>query len=162
MELKKFIEKIKVNKSKNSLIDLTYDILTLEELMIESSEPVKEINQLGNVLKSSFMLIFENKVEINHKEIPDLDLEHWKNSIKKYKVKNAISKDVYLYTLRNSLKNLIKSCETKDDLSIKIYLFELIIKTFLYIDYLDLSIDTILEKIVKNIVPIKSIEKEEK
>jgi hypothetical protein len=160
MELKKFIEKVKTIKTKNSLLDLAYDILLLEELIVESAVPTKEINQLGDVLKSSFVIVSENKIEINNKENPDLDLDNWKNSIGKYRLTNPVSKEVYLYTLRNSLKNLMKSIEDKDEVSIKVFIFELIIKTFLYIDYLDFSIDSILENKIKLFLPVKIVEKE--
>lgn len=161
MELKKFIEKVKTCKTKSSLLDLTYDILLLEELIVESSDIPKEIEQLGTVLKSAFVIIVENKIDVNNKDYPDLDLDNWKNSIKKYKLKNSVSKDIYLYTLRNSLKNLIQAMEVKNEVSIKTFIFELIIKTFLYIDFLDLSIDSIMENKAK-LIPIQKVEKEEK
>lgn len=160
MELKKFIERIKNIKSKTTLLDLVYETLKLEELLIENAgDTSRHIKQLGEVLYQSFLLTVESKIDINDKNNKDLDLDNWKNNLKKYKLVNKVEKEIYLYTIRNTLKNLIPVIDTKDELSIKVYLFELIIKTFLYIDYLDLSIDTILEAKLKTIkVPEKKEE----
>jgi hypothetical protein len=162
MELKKFIEKVKTFKPKNSLLDLTYNILVLEETLTEYVEPTREIRCLGEVLKAGFVLLIENKLEINNKENPDWDLDNWKNNIGKYRLKTKIDKEIYLYTLRNSTKNIIKFTDEKNDWNIKVFVFELLIKTFLYIDYVNLSIDAILENQLKTIPnPPKTIEKKE-
>ena len=146
MELKKFIENIKsIKTTRNSLLNLTYDILNLEESLIEINNKTHEINLLGELLKSSFIIISENKIQVNNKDKKDLDLDNWKNSIKKYALKNKVDKYIYLYALRVSLKNLIKAIDELNTENIKIYIFELIIKTFLYIDSIDLSIDHILQ-----------------
>lgn len=158
MDLKKFLEKVKLNKIKNSLLALTYDILKLEEVLVESTEKEKEIKHLGDILQSAFIIVSENKIEINNKVELDLDLDNWKNNIKKYKITHNISKEVYLYALRDSLKNLIKAIDNKNEVDIKTFIFELIIKTFLYIDFENLSIDHILEKQMKSIVVEKKIE----
>lgn len=159
MELKKFIEKLKNIKSKTILLDLIYEILRLEELLIENSDITKNIKQLGEVLYQSLLLTVDNKIDINDKNNKDLDLDHWKNNLSKYRLINKVEKEIYLYTMRNTLKNLIPVLDTKDELSIKVYIFELIIKTFLYIDYLDLSIDAILEAKLKTIkIPEKKEE----
>ncbi len=151
MELKTFFEKAKLVKDKNVLLTLTHTILKLEEHLIEGINEEFTIDQLGDVLKVAFIIVGENKIDINN-SVVDLDLDNWKNSIRVYRIKNAITKDVFLYTLRNSLKNLI---EAKDANFTKLYIFEIIIKTFLYIDFLGLSIDTILEKKMKSLVPTK-------
>jgi len=153
MELKKFLDKAKVIKTKNILLALTSSILQLEENLIEISSSEKLINQLGEVLKDIFIFIGENKIEINNKELKDLDLDHWKDDIRTYKpVHPGMSTDVYLYSMRNALKHLL---DEKDIKLIKVYSFELAIKTFLFIDFLDLSIDTILEIKVREFTKIK-------
>lgn len=147
MELKTFNEKTKSIKEKNSLLQLTLSILTLEETLTEVDNKVELIKHLGTVLKFSFIVVNENKIDINNKDVMDLDLDNWKNNIKRYKMHNQVTKDSYLYTLRNSLKKLIQLLnDDKESSFVKVHIFEIIIKTFLYIDYLNLSIDTILEK----------------
>lgn len=158
MELKKFAEKVKTVKYKNTVLSLTLNVLKLEEVFEEKEFTEKIINYLGEILKDSFALVNENKIPINNKEMPDFDLDNWKDSVKLYKKKMPAIPNArtYLYVMRSSLKNIL------DEKDIKIYLFDLIIKTFLFIDTLNLSIDSVLEMKANEIVVVKEpVKKEE-
>lgn len=163
MELKKILDKLKTSKTKSSLLELSYEILKLEELLIENADFSKNITQLGDVMYQIFLCLIDNRVDINSTTNPDLDLDHWKNNIKKYRLKNKVSNDIYLYTIRNTLKNLIRASQDNSEYYVKVHLFELMIKTFLYVDYVDLSIDAILESKLKTIksAPVEKVEKKE-
>jgi hypothetical protein len=143
MELKKYIESLKLEKGKDNIHNLSLNILKLEEIIVESATHEKLVQGVGDLLEASFLFVKENKIEVNN-EVQDLDLDYWKNNISIYKSKNpSMSKDVYLYSIRNSLRYLLE--HKKDKILLKAYIFEIIIKTFLFIDYLNLSINSILE-----------------
>jgi hypothetical protein len=142
MELKKFLDKVKHLKGKNTNTLLTVSILKLEENIVETGDNVLLIHQLGDVLQYAFVSVLEHKLAINNESVPDLDLDNWKNNVQHYRILNPLmNKDVFLYSLRNSLRYILEG----DEDTIRIFLFELIIKSFLYIDFLHLSIDAILE-----------------
>jgi hypothetical protein len=145
MELKNYIQELKIVKDSNHLLSLTHAILKNEEILIENYTNIEIVKiELRNLLNQSFFLIKEHKIEINNSEVKDLDLDYWKDNIASFKSKNPdMNREVYLYSIRNSLKYLIETKKTKN--LFKAHLFEIIIKTFLFIDFLDLSIDKILE-----------------
>jgi hypothetical protein len=145
MELKNYIAKLKNNTDKEAiLLSLTVAILEAEEVLIEQYvNTPKVIEVLKNILRVSFSYCKENKIEVNNDKTKDLDLDYWKNNIQIFKTKSInINKDIFFYSIRNSLMFLIK--EKKEKLLQKAYIFEIIIKTFLFIDFLNLSIDVLL------------------
>jgi hypothetical protein len=137
------MEKIKAEKGKDNLMALALSILKLEETLIEkASDTNAVITSVKEMLDQSFLYTRDNKIEINN-TVQDLDLDYWKNNIHIFKTKNPdMNKDVYLYSIRNSLKFLL---EIKKDKALqKAYIFEIIIKTFLFIDFLNFSIEAII------------------
>lgn len=147
MEIKKIVEEIKLDKSKDTLLVLTQSILKIEETLIESFSDTDKIKEnVKNLLYNCFYYVKENKIEINNPEVNDLDLDYWKNNITFFKSKNPnMSTDIYLYSIRNSLMFLLDI--KKDKVFQKAYCLELIIKSFLFIDFMNLSIDSILGEI---------------
>lgn len=141
MELKTYISNIKVEK--NNLYNLVIAILKTEETLTEKESDIDLVlKNLSLLLKKAFQYVKEYKIEISNKN-PDLDLDNWKNNIHMYKVKNPnMNKDVFLYSIRNSLMYLLE-VERNKTLQ-KAYIFEIIIKTFLFINFLNLSIDSLL------------------
>ena len=144
MEIKKIVEEIKIEKNKETLLNLTQSILKIEETLVENFSNTDKVKEnLKNLLYNCFYFIKENKIEINNEEIKDLDLDFWKENITFFKSKNPnMSTDIYLYSIRNSLMFLLDI--KKEKILQKAYSLELVIKTFLFIDFLNLSIDSIL------------------
>ena len=144
MEIKKIIEEIKIEKNKETLLSLTQSILKIEETLVENFSNTDKIKEdLKSLLYNCFYFIKENKIEINNEEVKDLDLDFWKDNITFFKSKNPnMSTDIYLYSIRNSLMFLLDI--KKEKVLQKAYSLELVIKTFLFIDFLNLSIDSIL------------------
>jgi hypothetical protein len=77
MELKKFLDKVKHLKGKNTNTLLTVSILKLEENIVETGDNVLLIHQLGDVLQYAFVSVLEHKLAINNESVPDLDLDNW-------------------------------------------------------------------------------------
>lgn len=144
MELRSILEKIKLEKGKDNLLSLTLTILKTEEMFVEKHANTEVIIAgFRAILMDAFTYIKENKIEINN-EISDLDLDFWKNNVTLFRSKNPdMSTDVYLYSIRNSLRYLL---ETKKEKSLqKAHIFEIVIKSFLFIDFKNLSIDSVLK-----------------
>lgn len=106
------------------------------------------------ILLDAFAYIKEHKIEINS-EVNDLDLDYWKNNVSLFRSKSPdMSTDVFLYSIRTSLRYLL---ELKKDKNLqKAHIFEIVIKSFLFIDFKNLSIDSVL----KSESPIKIEEPE--
>jgi hypothetical protein len=153
MELKSILEAMKLEKGRDNLQALTLSILKGEEMLIENHANTEGIiNSFKSILMDAFAFIKENKIEINDSKVNDLDLDYWKNNIGLYKTKNPdMTKDVYLYSIRNSLKYLLDT--RKDKTLQKAHIFEIVIKTFLFIDFINFSIDSVLKS---NEVIVKS------
>ena len=149
MELKRYIdEKIKIEKGKNLFETLTISILNLEEALVEKRENSSLVKAVFiNTLYDCFSLIKDLKIEINNSELQEVDLDYWKNNIHVFKSRiNDPNIEVYLYSIRNSLKYLLQ--KKKDKQYSKAYLFEIIIKLFLSIDFYGFSINKLLEESV--------------
>lgn len=145
MNLTNYTNIIKQKKGMDNLHCLVYSILKLEETLIEAANNIEKTTiDLQEVLFCSFLFIKENKIEITNEKIKDLDLNYWKDNINIFKSVNPnMSVDVYLYSIRNSV--LYLQTYKKDKILSKAYIFEVIIKTFLLIDFLNLSIDSLLK-----------------
>lgn len=142
MELSKYLETIKKDK-KELWYDLTLAILKLENnLTVSITDKQKVISQLKNIVDVALLLMKDNKIDINS-DANDLDLDYVKNNIHIYQSRTPHMTNVtFLFQLKNALIMLIEN--KKDKAIIKTYLFEIITKTFLFIDYNNLSIDVIL------------------
>ena len=151
MRLKEFsseVKSLKTNEKENIKNAMVLSVFKLEEILAEEGANTEKIvDQLGEVLTTSFSFANERGIEINNPEVEELDLDHWKDNIMSYKenTSDIVNAHVYLYTLRNALRYLI---DEKDAINTKGYFFEIIIKTFLFINFLNLSIDSILNKVI--------------
>lgn len=143
MGLENYIQKLKPNKNKKDLIPLIISILNCEEVLVEKSENLELVkNELKNFLNTLFIVIKSNNVNIKS-ETKELDLDYWKDNIKDYRSQNPnMNKDVFFYSIRNTLKYLI--LEINNKIHLTAHLLEMVIKTFLFIDFLELSLDDIL------------------
>ena len=139
MEFQKYYEQ-KINVA--NLETITYAILMLEENLFETTDVEQKIERLGNLL---YELSSYSK-EIQSGVLTTGVLEYYRLNISTYKSSPKISRESFLCGLRISLRNLFQGKNVAD------HIFDMILKTMLFIDYSDLSIDMI----VRHSLEIKS------
>lgn len=136
------------------LKDLTFSILQLEETLIDTLNTEKAIEHLADVFSSIFKYSNKLKVDITASGV----LEYWKMNIKTYVAGKKMSSTEFLYDLRASLRGLYRKTKEEN------YLFDMALKTMLFIDSLEWSMEMIINKslpIEKEIIEIKEEEKVE-
>lgn len=139
MVIKTYIKDLVIPKKENLLNNLIYSILISEETFIEHPLEI-EAGKLSikKIIDNAFILLKELK--INPEEI---GLENVKNDIKDYSTTNPdMDLEVYFYTIRNSIKHLIKFQQNISEL--KTHLFKIIMTLFLFVEFLNYNIDDIL------------------
>jgi hypothetical protein len=132
-----------LKQNKVELKDVAIAILDLEYTLIDLVDAEKAMDELGKVFSLLFGYANTKSIDITSSGV----LEYWRLNSKNYKMtQESKTSQSYLYTLRTSLKNLYKEENENNNL------FDMVLKTMLYIDSLNWSLDIILA----NSLPIEA------
>ena len=117
------------------LKDITVTVLQLEETLIETLDTEKAMKEFGDLFSVLYRYSNAKNIEVDKTNV----LEYWKMNTQFYPLTpDKLTTTVYLYGLRTCLNNLYKG-ENEDS-----FLFDMILKTMLFITYLGWSTDIIL------------------